>query len=873
MRKKILIAEHEVAVSDSLERRLQMRGYTPMVCGDAGTALSTFDAHRPDLVIISLTLPGDAGREVCRGIRMRPLGALVPILFLGTGREEVRNVSEAIAAGADHFFRKPDALADLLAKVATYIGPGEEGPAGPEPPHAPVADERELLAALGRTDSPALAPSAEAASSGFFRAIRDVLASRATPAPPSAVPAESMGRPGASPPPLPPDATQVQHPPAGAQPTDTDWAALDSLLHGAPVPAPVAAVPSGDADFMRTAAAAMTGVGALPLSFTPAAPPAPAAPAPREADPEPEPAPDPALERWTVGRRWTDRIDPLAHPDEAAVVPEPLTLPEMERPVLEPVPPPQAPAPVTVPAFELPRAPEPPAPAPAFEPLFEPMPTPAPRPRQTLLPAQLAVMASPDPEPAPPPTQPANPRQTLGPGRLPVQSAPVPATSPRETLGPGRLPVQAPTASPRQTLQPAQMPVMAPAGWDAPPLDLESPPPAEGPDAWGRPEVGARPAAVVTGGLAFAPPRRPAHDPADALTAMLDAGRATELERRGIGELLAAVAESGIAGRIEVASGGVLRRVFVDGGAPVYADSSEPGEDLVAFLAGEGRLTRAVMAEARDRAQVTGASAEEILIEAGYLQPEDVYRSLRAYVVERVLGLFAIEAGEATVIRGGPRPLDPVDLGMHPGRLVLDGIRRKYGRLRLYRAFGTPATVPRPRTTSRPELPGLVLRHDEASVLGLIDGRRTALEIARTAQIHEVDALAILFAFGVLQLIDSPVGIRPTQGLPSLDAESLLRAGAPRTDDQMPGFAELLNNKYSEIQAADYHQILGVPRAATGAEIRSAWERLKRQFDPHRVRRDGPHWQHVKEIANVLDDAFAVLGNERLRARYEAHLE
>ena len=89
----------------------------------------------------------------------------------------------------------------------------------------------------------------------------------------------------------------------------------------------------------------------------------------------------------------------------------------------------------------------------------------------------------------------------------------------------------------------------------------------------------------------------------------------------------------------------------------------------------------------------------------------------------------------------------------------------------------------------------------------------------------------------------------------------------------MPGFSELLANKYSEIHAADYHQILGVPRSATGAEIRSAWERLKRQFDPHRVRRDGPHWQQVREIAAVLDDAFAVLGNERLRARYEAHLQ
>ncbi len=159
--------------------------------------------------------------------------------------------------------------------------------------------------------------------------------------------------------------------------------------------------------------------------------------------------------------------------------------------------------------------------------------------------------------------------------------------------------------------QPAARPTLARAtglggeptlggGWGAPPLDLESPPPAEGPDAW------ARPSAVVAGGVAFAPPRRPAHDPADALMALLDAGRATELERRGIGELLAAVCEAGLAGRIEVASGGVLRRVFLDAGAPVYADSSEPTEDLVAFLAAEGRLTRAVMAEARDRATITG---------------------------------------------------------------------------------------------------------------------------------------------------------------------------------------------------------------------------------------------------------------------------
>jgi hypothetical protein len=292
----------------------------------------------------------------------------------------------------------------------------------------------------------------------------------------------------------------------------------------------------------------------------------------------------------------------------------------------------------------------------------------------------------------------------------------------------------------------------------------------------------------------------------------------------------------------------------------------------VGHLAAEGRITRAVALEARDRAQVTGASADEVLIDAGYLEPDDAHRALRSWVIERITGLFGLEAGEATVLRGGPRPLDPVDLGMHPGRLVLDGVRRKYGRLRLYRAFGTPTTVPRPASGPRPEHPGLSLRQDEALVAGLVDGRRSALEIAHTAQLHEVDTLAILHALGVLRLIDGPSTLR-TGGLPPLDPSAMERAGAPRTDDQHPGFAELVAQKHGEIFACDYHQVLGVPRAATGAEVRAAWERLHRLFDPHRVRRDSPLWHQVRDIVTVVDDAWAVLGDERLRARYEAQLE
>jgi len=371
-------------------------------------------------------------------------------------------------------------------------------------------------------------------------------------------------------------------------------------------------------------------------------------------------------------------------------------------------------------------------------------------------------------------------------------------------------------------------------------------------------------------GLDWQPPSPPPPDLDADWQATLQLSRPVSLARRGVGQILVAAAHARLTGRFEVASGGVLRRVFLEEGRPVFTDSSAQSEDLCTALAAEGLVTRSALLRARARAEQVGASPEEVLIEAGFLVPDDVYRALRDHVVERILALFGLEAGESLVTRGGPKPLDLVDLGLHPGRLVLDGIRRKYGRLRLYRVFGTTSAIPRPRPGTDPPT-GLVLRPDEEAVWKCCDGHRSAVEVARTAQVSEVDALAILYGLTTLDLVEGPRG-RAAGVLPPLESDLIERAGAPRTADQMPGFADLVSTKYSEVLTADYYQVLGVPRSATGAEVHSAWSTLKRRFDPHRVRREGDLWHQVSEIAAVVDDAYAVLSDNRLRTHYEQAL-
>lgn len=362
-------------------------------------------------------------------------------------------------------------------------------------------------------------------------------------------------------------------------------------------------------------------------------------------------------------------------------------------------------------------------------------------------------------------------------------------------------------------------------------------------------------------GAAYRPPAPPT-PPEDARwQAVVQPGRAISLARRGLGGVLIGMARLRLSGRVEITAGGALRRVFFDTGRPVFFDSSADDEDLGAWLAREGQVTRGALASARTQAAQLGVPPEELLIEQGFVTSETVYRALSAHIIERIVALFGLESGSSLVIQGGPRPVDPADLGAPIERLVLDGVRRKYGRLRLYRAFGTPVTVPRPART-RPHVP---LRVDEQAALDAVDGQRTVSAIAQAIRMAEPDALAVLHGLALAGFIEPPA-VAGQGTLPPLDAALIARAQGPQSADARPGFADQVHAKLADVHEADYFAVLDVPPEATGAEIEAAYTTLRRRFDPHGVA--GPLADQVRDIADVLGDAFAILSDPRRRRCY-----
>ena len=77
------------------------------------------------------------------------------------------------------------------------------------------------------------------------------------------------------------------------------------------------------------------------------------------------------------------------------------------------------------------------------------------------------------------------------------------------------------------------------------------------------------------------------------------------------------------------------------------------------------------------------------------------------------------------------------------------------------------------------------------------------------------------------------------------------------------------------VDDGDYFALLGVPRAATGYDIRRSYVELRRQFDPSEVLRQNTLdlQEDLDTILEVLDEAYEILRDNQRRERYRRAIE
>ncbi len=152
------------------------------------------------------------------------------------------------------------------------------------------------------------------------------------------------------------------------------------------------------------------------------------------------------------------------------------------------------------------------------------------------------------------------------------------------------------------------------------------------------------------------------------------------------------------------------------------------------------------------------------------------------------------------------------------------------------------------------------LRIEDEPIVRAAAGR-TVGELLADAEPELADVLYGLVLLGVLEAF-APTA--PPQAAPSafdpLDEEAL---------------RQRVRARLALVEDGDYFALLGIPRSATGYEIRRAYVELRRAFEPGRVltAATADLGADVRLVAEVLDEAYDILREPHRRDRYRRAIE
>jgi DNA-binding response OmpR family regulator len=111
---RVLIAEDELRLADTIARGLRRQGMAVDLAGDGGQALAKARVVRYDVLVLDRDLPGLHGDDVCRMVRdERPETGILMLTAAGA----LEDVIDGLSLGADDYLAKPFRFAELVARL------------------------------------------------------------------------------------------------------------------------------------------------------------------------------------------------------------------------------------------------------------------------------------------------------------------------------------------------------------------------------------------------------------------------------------------------------------------------------------------------------------------------------------------------------------------------------------------------------------------------------------------------------------------------------------------------------------------------------------------------------------------------------------
>jgi curved DNA-binding protein CbpA len=328
-------------------------------------------------------------------------------------------------------------------------------------------------------------------------------------------------------------------------------------------------------------------------------------------------------------------------------------------------------------------------------------------------------------------------------------------------------------------------------------------------------------------------------------------------------DVLIGLSRRQLTGILLLSSGQVSKRFYFREGDLVFASSNQPQERLGDILLREGKITQEAYERSVELLKRTGKRQGAVLVQLGYLRPQELVQAVKHQVKEIILNAFQLREGLFEFIPGPLPTEEAITLRLPTGRLIYEGMKRLKDTQHL-KGLLPPEDSPLSLSPNPLDLfQDIGLAEEEKALLRAIDGRRSLREVLQASGLSEQEALRTLSVLLCCRLVN------PTAGDEAEAKRQVLQEETPSIKE----IEEKLQELEGRLQDISHYELLQIQPSATAEQIRQAFYRRAKEFHPDR------HFYLPQQLRAKLHavfcritEAYSTLSDFKKRSQYDRSL-
>lgn len=333
----------------------------------------------------------------------------------------------------------------------------------------------------------------------------------------------------------------------------------------------------------------------------------------------------------------------------------------------------------------------------------------------------------------------------------------------------------------------------------------------------------------------------------------------------GLPKLLVYLNRNRKTGTLTVKTPFFAKKIYLHKGDAVFASSTDEDDRLGETLMKMGKITLDQYDRSVEILQKTGKRQGDILVELGYLTPQDIIWGVKYQVKDIIYSLFQLREAEYEFIEKEILSNGLIILRMSMGNLIYEGVKRINNLNRIRNELPDMDAVLTLSTDPVSLFQDVVFSSIDKKMLFMVDGKKTLKELIDSSSLNSfqvMKTLYVLWSTGILE--ESKSGSEDAGETVSLD--DILKV-FPEEEDT---FLQRIDGVYLNLNRFNMDELLEIDEKSDGETVKNNYYKLVKEYHPDRyLAVDDPSIKDkVIAILETITKAYTLLKNDARRKDY-----